>query len=65
MLASLLLQIREATGASLALFGRDVPLVSGIADRIAALGAPGDVLATPEVITWYLGHRAADVAQVP
>jgi branched-chain amino acid transport system ATP-binding protein len=62
-LGQLLLQLRDRTGASLAVIEHDIPLISSIADelvclhlgRVIASGPPGDVLRDPEVVSSYLG----------
>ena len=62
-LAELLLQLRETTGASLAVIEHDIPLVTSIADelvclhlgRVIAAGPPAAVLEDPEVVSSYLG----------
>src|SRR5205823_14890497 len=62
-LGQLLLQLREQTGASLAVIEHDIPLVSSIADelvclhlgRVIASGPPAVVLEDPEVVSSYLG----------
>jgi branched-chain amino acid transport system ATP-binding protein len=62
-LAELLLQLRETTGASLAVIEHDIPLVTSIADelvclhlgRVIATGPPAAVLEDPEVVSSYLG----------
>jgi branched-chain amino acid transport system ATP-binding protein len=67
-MAGLLTDLRDRTGATLVIVEHDVPLVAGIADRLVCLhlgatiadGPPADVLASPDVVTAYLG--TADVA---
>jgi ABC-type branched-subunit amino acid transport system ATPase component len=62
-LGPLLLRIRDHTGCSLLVIEHDMPMVSGICDRLVALelggviaeGPPADVLAHPAVIASYLG----------
>jgi ABC-type branched-subunit amino acid transport system ATPase component len=62
-LAELLLQLRDTTGASLAVIEHDIPLVTSIADelvclhlgRVIARGAASTVLEDPEVVSSYLG----------
>jgi branched-chain amino acid transport system ATP-binding protein len=63
-LGELLLDIRERTGASMVLIEHDIPLVSGVSDRLACMhlgeviaeGAPDAVLRHPEVVSSYLGQ---------
>ncbi len=62
-LGPLLLRIREGLGASLLVIEHDMPLVTGIADRLIAMdqgrvlaeGTPAEVLNHPEVVASYLG----------
>ncbi len=62
-LGELLLQLRDTTGASLAVIEHDIPLVTSIADelvclhlgRVIATGAAAEVLEDPEVVSSYLG----------
>ena len=62
-LGPLLLRIREATGASLIVIEHDMPLISGISDRMLALdlgqkvleGTPRQVIEDPRVVASYLG----------
>ena len=62
-LGPLILRIREALGASILVIEHDMPLVTGVADRLVALelghvittGDPHDVLAHPGVLASYLG----------
>jgi len=62
-LGPLLLRIRDHTGCSLMIIEHDMPMVSGICDRLVALelggviaeGTPAEVLAHPAVIASYLG----------
>jgi len=62
-LAELLLQLRETTGASLAIIEHDIPMVTSIADELVCLhlghviarGAAAEVLENPEVVSSYLG----------
>jgi ABC-type branched-subunit amino acid transport system ATPase component/ABC-type branched-subunit amino acid transport system permease subunit len=63
-LGELLLDIRERTGASLLLIEHDIPLISGVSDRLACMhlgeviaeGRPQDVLRHPDVVSSYLGQ---------
>jgi branched-chain amino acid transport system ATP-binding protein len=62
-LAELLVQLRETTGASLAIIEHDIPMVTSIADellclhlgRVIARGTAAEVLEDPEVVSSYLG----------
>jgi ABC-type branched-subunit amino acid transport system ATPase component len=62
-LAELLFQLRDTTGASLAVIEHDIPLVTSIADelvclhlgRVIASGSAAHVLDDPEVVSSYLG----------
>jgi branched-chain amino acid transport system ATP-binding protein len=66
-LAPLLLRIRDTLDASLIVIEHDMSLIASISDRLVALdqgrvvtiGAPGDVLAHPEVVASYLGGDRA------
>jgi branched-chain amino acid transport system ATP-binding protein len=70
-LAPLLLRIQREVGCSLLVIEHDMPLVTGIADRIAALesgrvialGPPAEVVEHPEVIASYLGTDAAAIGR--
>jgi branched-chain amino acid transport system ATP-binding protein len=70
-LAPLLLRIQREVGCSLLVIEHDMPLVTGIADRIAALesgrvialGPPAEVVKHPEVIASYLGTDAAAIGR--
>jgi ABC-type branched-subunit amino acid transport system ATPase component/sugar phosphate permease len=70
-LAPLLLRLRDEMGAALVVIEHDIPLVSGISDRLIALdqgrvlvtGTPADVLLHPEVVRSYLGTDAAALAR--
>ena len=65
-LGPLLLRIQREVGCSLLVIEHDMPLVTSIADRLAALesghmitvGQPADVVSHPEVIASYLGADA-------
>ncbi|HET9076119.1 MAG TPA: ATP-binding cassette domain-containing protein [Acidimicrobiales bacterium] len=62
-LGPLLRRIQERTSCSILIIEHDMPLLSGLCDRLVALelggviaeGAPADVLAHPAVIASYLG----------
>jgi ABC-type branched-subunit amino acid transport system ATPase component/predicted MFS family arabinose efflux permease len=62
-LGPLLLDIRESTGASLLVIEHDMPLITGISDRMVALdlgavvttGTPDEVVNHPLVVASYLG----------
>ncbi|MEZ5138191.1 MAG: hypothetical protein R2711_05345 [Acidimicrobiales bacterium] len=70
-LGPLLLQIREALGASLIVIEHDMALISSISDRLVALdqgrvvtsGPPAEVLAHPEVVASYLGGDRAVIGR--
>lgn len=70
-LAPVLVDIKERTGASLAIIEHDIPLVSSIADammclhlgRVIASGSPRDVLAHPAVIGSYLGEDQVAISR--
>ena len=70
-LGPLLLQIREALGASLIVIEHDMALISSISDRLVALdqgrvvtsGPPAEVLAHPEVVESYLGGDRAVIGR--
>jgi branched-chain amino acid transport system ATP-binding protein len=62
-LGPLLLDIRQSTGASLLVIEHDMPLITGISDRMVALdlgtvvtiGTPDEVVNHPQVVASYLG----------
>jgi len=66
-LGPLLVRIREATGASLLVIEHDMPLITGVADRMLALdlgtvvttGLPQEVVNHPAVVSAYLGTTDA------
>jgi branched-chain amino acid transport system ATP-binding protein len=66
-LAPVLLRLRDEMGASLLVIEHDLPLISGIADRLIALdqgnviasGAPAEVLTHPDVVESYIGNNEA------
>ncbi len=68
-LGPVLRTLRDLTDASLIVIEHDMPLISGLADRLVALdlgrvvtsGTPGEVLAHPHVIASYLGQDQAAI----
>ncbi len=68
-LGPLLGRIRDHTGAAMLVIEHDMPLLSGLCDRLVAMelgsvissGAPEDVLADPAVVASYLGTDAAAI----
>jgi branched-chain amino acid transport system ATP-binding protein len=68
-LASVLLDFRDSTGASLVLIEHDMPLITSVSDRLVALdlgrklieGDPEVVLADPAVTASYLGTDRATI----
>jgi branched-chain amino acid transport system ATP-binding protein len=70
-LGPLLLRVQREVGCSLLVIEHDMPLVTSIADRIAALefgrvvtvGPPAEVVNHPEVIASYLGTDAAAISR--
>jgi ABC-type branched-subunit amino acid transport system ATPase component/ABC-type branched-subunit amino acid transport system permease subunit len=68
-LGPLLARIRDHTGAAMLVIEHDMPLLSGLCDRLVAMelgsviasGAPDAVLAEPAVIASYLGTDAAAI----
>jgi branched-chain amino acid transport system ATP-binding protein len=68
-LGPLLRRIQERTGCSVLIIEHDMPLLSGLCDRLVALelggviaeGPPRDVLAHPAVIASYLGTDEAAI----
>ena len=70
-LGPLLLQIRDTLGASLVVIEHDIPLLSGVADRMIALdqgrcvaeGPPHQVLEDPLVVASYLGVTDAAITR--
>ncbi|MGH9186768.1 MAG: ATP-binding cassette domain-containing protein, partial [Acidimicrobiales bacterium] len=70
-LGGVLTDLRRELGAALVIVEHDIPLVSGIADRLICLhlgrvlaeGPPDQVLANPAVVASYLGTDDASVAR--
>ena len=68
-LGQVLLDVKQRTGASLAVIEHDIPLISSIADvlvclhlgQVIATGPPAQVLADPEVVASYLGTDPVSV----
>jgi len=65
----MLLDLRQSTGASLAVIEHDIPLLTQISDRMVCLhlgrviasGSPQAVLNNPEVVASYLGSDETTV----
>jgi branched-chain amino acid transport system ATP-binding protein len=70
-LGPLLQRIRRTTGASLLVIEHDMPLITGISDRMIALdlgtvvtdGPPGEVVNHPQVVASYLGTSEDVIAR--
>ena len=70
-LGPLLRRVQEATGASILVIEHDMPLLSGLCDRMVALelgsviaeGTPAEVLEHPRVVESYLGTDATAIAR--
>ena len=68
-LGPLLRQIRDHTGAAMLVIEHDMPLLSGVCDRLVAMelgtviaqGAPDEVLEHPAVVASYLGTDEAAI----
>ncbi|UDY37853.1 ATP-binding cassette domain-containing protein [Dermatobacter hominis] len=68
-LGPLLRRIRDHTGAAMLVIEHDMPLLSGLCDRLVAMelgsvvvdGAPAEVLEHPAVVASYLGTDAAAI----
>jgi branched-chain amino acid transport system ATP-binding protein len=70
-LGPLLRRVQEATGTSILVIEHDMPLLSGLCDRMVALelgeviaeGTPAEVLDHPRVVESYLGTDATAIAR--
>jgi branched-chain amino acid transport system ATP-binding protein len=70
-LGVLLRRIRDELGCSMVVIEHDMPMISGLSDRLVALetgaviseGAPTDVLTDPRVVASYLGDDPTAVAR--
>lgn len=70
-LGPLLRRIRDTTGASLLVIEHDMPLITSISDRMVALdqgavvtiGAPGEVVNHPQVVSSYLGGSGEAISR--
>ena len=70
-LGPLLAQLRDDLGCALVIVEHDMPLLSGVADRLVALetgrvvttGPPSEVLTHPEVVASYLGGSPELIAR--
>jgi branched-chain amino acid transport system ATP-binding protein len=70
-LGPLLLRIRDTLGASLLVIEHDMPLITGVSDRLLALdqgriictGTPDEVLTHPDVVSSYLGNSPDAIAR--
>jgi branched-chain amino acid transport system ATP-binding protein len=70
-LGPLLRRVQEVTGTSILVIEHDMPLLSGLCDRMIALelgtviaeGTPAEVLDHPRVVESYLGTDAAAIAR--
>jgi branched-chain amino acid transport system ATP-binding protein len=68
-LGPLLRRVQDVTGAAILVIEHDMPLLTGLCDRMVALelgeviaeGTPGEVLAHPRVIESYLGTDSAAI----
>jgi len=70
-LGPLLRRVQSVTGASILVIEHDMPLLTGLCDRMVALelgtviasGTPGEVLDNPRVVESYLGTDTAAIAR--
>ena len=70
-LGSVLIDLKDRTGASLVVIEHDIPLVSSISDRLICLhlgqvlttGRPAEVLEDPRVVASYLGSDEVTIAR--
>jgi branched-chain amino acid transport system ATP-binding protein len=68
-LGPVLLDIRDQTGAALVVIEHDMPLITGISDRLVALelgavvaiGTPQEVVSNERVVEGYLGSNEATI----
>jgi ABC-type branched-subunit amino acid transport system ATPase component len=69
-LGPLLMEVRDRLGCAMLVVEHDMPLISGLADRLIALdlgsvvasGPPAEVLSDPHVVESYLGSSQLPVA---
>jgi branched-chain amino acid transport system ATP-binding protein len=70
-LGPLLLRIKDEVGCALLVIEHDMPLITGISDRLLALelghviadGVPDEVVRHPDVVASYLGTNAAAISR--
>jgi branched-chain amino acid transport system ATP-binding protein len=70
-LGPLLRRVRDETGCALLVIEHDMPLITGISDRLLALelgrvvaeGTPQQVITNPAVVASYLGTDQASIAR--
>jgi ABC-type branched-subunit amino acid transport system ATPase component/ABC-type branched-subunit amino acid transport system permease subunit len=70
-LGPLLRRVRDHTGTAMVVIEHDMPLLSGLCDRLVAMelgqvlveGTPAEVLAHPAVVSSYLGTNAAAIGR--
>jgi len=68
-LGPVLLDIRDQTGAAMVVIEHDMPLITGVSDRLVALelgavvavGSPQEVITNPRVVEGYLGSDDATI----